>query len=410
MLKSIFLLLLACANLYGNSPKVAVGSEQLFITENFKILRGKKIGLVTNHTAVTSRMVSTITLLKKNAKEGGYALTALFAPEHGLDGKAYASKEVSPSKDKEGIPIHSLHGATRRPTEQMLKNVDLLIYDIQDIGSRSYTYVNTLFFVMEEAAKHKIPILVLDRPNPINGKMIDGPMMLDQWRSILGYVNVPYCHGMTVGELAQFFNEEYKIGAQLTVIKMAGWERRMSFQDTGLPWIPSSPHIPEASTTLFYPTTGLLGELSLVNIGIGYTLPFKLVGAPWIDADQFAETLNKQKSPGVHFEPFHYRPFFGKFAQKDCQGVLIVITDREVFRPVSTQYMIMGILKNLYPKEFKEALQAAKAKVEIFHKANGTDEVFKLMNESTHIIWPLKALHQEQRNAFLSRRKKYLLY
>ena len=396
--------------LLANPPKVSVGSEQLLITENFKILRGKKIGLVTNHTAVTSRMISTITLLKNNAKAGGYTLNALFAPEHGLDGKAYASKAVAHSKDKDGIPIHSLHGATRRPTEQMLKNVDLLIYDIQDIGSRSYTYVNTLFYIMEEASKHKIPILVLDRPNPINGKMVDGPMMLDKWRSFLGYVNVPYCHGMTVGELAQFFNEEYHIGAELTVIKMAGWERKMSFQDTGLPWIPSSPHIPEASTALFYPTTGLLGELSLVNIGIGYTLPFKLVGAPWIDAEKLAETLNQQSAAGVHFEPFHYRPFFGKFAQKDCQGVLIVVTDRDAFRPVSTQYMIMGVLKNLYPKEFKEALTAAKAKLELFNKANGTDEVYKLMSETTHIIWPLKSLHQEQRNAFLTKRKKYLLY
>lgn len=355
-------------------------------------------------------MISTIALLKDHSKEGNYTLVALFAPEHGLDGKTYASKEVTNAKDKDGIPIYSLHGATRRPTEQMLKNIDLLIYDIQDIGSRSYTYVNTLFYVMEEASKHKIPILVLDRPNPINGKMVDGPMMQEQWRSFLGYVNVPYCHGMTVGELARFFNEEYKIKAQLTVIKMSGWERRMSFQETGLPWVPASPHIPEPTTPLYYPATGLLGELSLVNIGIGYSLPFKLVGAPWIDANKFAEALNKQKFPGVHFEPFHYRPFFGKFAHKDCQGVLIVITDRETFRPVTTQYMIMGILKNLYPKEFKEGLAAGKAKLDIFNKANGTDEVYKLMSETPHIVWPLRALHQEQRDAFLALRKKYLLY
>jgi len=396
--------------LFAESGKVSVGSEQLFITENFKILRGKKIGLVTNHTAVNREMVSTIALLKSNAVKGGYAITAFFAPEHGLNGKTYASREVTDSKDKEGIPVFSLHGDTRRPTDQMLKNVNLLIYDIQDIGSRSYTYVNTLFYVMEEAAKRKIPILVLDRPNPINGVMVDGPMMHDKWRSFLCYVNVPYCHGMTVGELARFFNEEYKIGAELTVIKMAGWERKMSFADTGLPWVPASPHIPEATTPWFYPATGLLGELSLVNIGVGYTLPFKLVGAPWIDADTFAQALNKQKAPGVHFEPFHYRPFFGKFAQKDCQGVLIVITNKNVFRPVSTQYMIMGILKNLYPKEFKEALAASKGKLEVFNKANGTDEVYKLMHESPHIVWPLKALHQDQRNAFLTLRKKYLLY
>ena len=195
----------------------------------------------------------------------------------------------------------------------MLKGIDLLIYDIQDIGSRSYTFLSTLLYVMEEAAKQQIKVMVLDRPNPINGIVMDGPMLEEKWRSFLGYINVPYCHGMTIGELAQYFNGEYKIGCDLEVIPMKGWKRTMSFKDTHLPWVPTSPHVPEAETALVYPVTGILGELGIVNIGIGYTLPFKLIGAPWIQAEAFAEQLNQQQFPGVRFLPFYYRPFYGKF-------------------------------------------------------------------------------------------------
>lgn len=390
-------------------PRVSVGSEQLLKEEYANLLKGKRIGLVTNHTAVTSNMISTLDLLKTHAKAKGYTLSALFAPEHGIKGVAYAGEHVQDEVDPDGIPIFSLHGNTRRPTEQMLKNLDLILYDIQDIGSRSYTYVNTLFFVMEEAAKKNIGVVVLDRPNPINGFTVDGPMLEEKWRSILGYINVPYCHGMTVGELARFFNEEYKIGCKLTVVPMKGWNRRMSFSDTGLAWVPTSPNIPEASTAYFYPTTGFLGELTLVNIGVGYTLPFKLVGAPWIDSEKFAQMLNKQKYPGVHFEPFHYRPFYGKFAQEDCKGVLIVVTNPETFKPVTTQYMVLGILKSLYPKEFKEALAAAKGRLEMFNKVNGTDEVYRIISEKPHIVWPLRTLHLKEREAFMSIREKYLL-
>jgi uncharacterized protein YbbC (DUF1343 family) len=388
---------------------IRVGSEELLTDDYIHLLTGKKIGLITNHTAVTSQMVSTFDLLKKHAGSKGYTIQALFAPEHGIKGGTYAGEDVADDMHVEGIPIYSLHGKFQRPTDQMLKNINLLIYDIQDIGSRAYTYVTTLFYVMEEAAKRKIPVMVLDRPNPINGLTVDGPMLQDKWRSFLGYINVPYCHGMTVGELALFFNGEYDIGCKLEVIPMKGWRRWMNFADTGLAWIPTSPNIPEPSTALFYPTTGFMGELTLVNIGIGYTLPFKLVGAPWIQAEKFAEALNKQKFPGVHFEPFYYRPFYGKFAQEDCQGVLIVITKPNVFRPVTTQYMILGILKSLYPSQFKEAIDATKGRKEMFCKANGTEEVYKIMTEKKHIVWPLKMLHQKEREIFMGIRQKYLL-
>lgn len=392
----------------AQSPKVLVGIDNLFQENHRKILKGKKIGLISNQTAINSKLQSTLKVLEDNATKYGYSVEALFVPEHGLNGAAYAGESIEDKTQLGTIPTFSLHGKTRRPTEQMLQNINLLVYDIQDIGSRSYTYVNTLFYAMEEAAKKKITVLVLDRPNPINGMTIDGPMLDEKWRSFVGYVNVPYCHGMTVGELAQFFNEEYKIGCQLQVVPMKGWTRHMSFADTGLTWIPSSPNIPEASTALFYPTTGLIGELGIVNIGVGYTLPFKIIGAPWIKADSFSKNLNDQHFPGVHFEPFHYRPFYGKFANQNCQGALIVITNPIIYKPVTTQYMILGILKNLYPTEFKNALGKSKVHKAMFDKVNGSDEIYRIITETLHIVWPLREFHLKEREHFKEIRQKYL--
>jgi len=393
----------------GLASKVTVGAEILFTDNYVDVLKGKKIGLITNHTAVTKKMEHTVDLLKKHAKKNAYTLTALFAPEHGITGAVHANENIEDGVDADGIPIFALHGKTKRPTAAMLKNVDLLIFDIQDVGSRSYTYITTLFYVMEEAAKNKIPVLVLDRPNPINGVVVDGPMLEEKWRSIVGYINVPYCHGMTIGELAAFFNGEYKIGCRLIVIPMKGWARQMSFQDTGLPWIPTSPNIPESTTAFYYPITGLLGELQIVNIGIGYTLPFKLVGAPWINAKQFADKLNGQKFPGIFFEPFYYKPFYGRFAHEECQGVLIVVTNPLIYKPVATQYLIIGMLKGMYPEKFQEGLMTSKGRKEMFCKVNGTEDVYQIISEMQNIVWKLRALHEEQRKDFAIVRKKYLL-
>ena len=263
--------------------EVELGVDTFFKEGHDKGLRRKRIGLISNQTGVDKNLTPTVEVLRKK----GMRLVALFSPEHGWSGSGYAFEKIKDGT-LENLPLYSLHGETRRPTEQMLKGIDLLIYDIQDIGIRSYTYATTLFYVMEEAAKRNIPVIVFDRPNPINGLIIDGGMLEEKWRSFLGYVNVPYCHGMTIGELATFFNEEYRIGCKLKVIPMKGWKRTMSFKETGLTWIPTSPHIPEADTPLFYASTGIIGELDMVNIGVGYTLPFKVVGAPWIDAEAFA--------------------------------------------------------------------------------------------------------------------------
>lgn len=390
--------------------QVMVGVDRLFNREFDSILRGKRIGLITNHTAVNSQLKPTTDVIKSQASKYHYTLSALFAPEHGLTGTQYAGEKVSEEKDPDGIPIYSLHGDCRRPTKQMLQDLTLLIYDIQDIGSRSYTYISTLFYVMEEAAKYQIPLLILDRPNPINGITIDGPLLEEKWRSNVGYINIPYCHGMTIGELALYFNEEYQIGCFLTVVPMKGWKRGMTFAETGLKWIPTSPNIPESSTPFFYPTTGIIGELQLVNIGVGYTLPFKVVGAPWINAPKLASHLNAQHFPGVFFYPFYYRPFFGKFAQEDCQGVLIVITKPDVYLPVSTQYLILGSLKTLYPKEFKKAFDShPPERLAMIHKVNGTEAIYQILKDEKYVTWKLREFNHMERSAFAKKREKYLI-
>jgi uncharacterized protein YbbC (DUF1343 family) len=391
------------------SPKVKVGIDTLLQDEYKHLLKGKRIGLITNHTGISSELRSTIDILKEASSLQEFTLAALFAPEHGITGSAHAYQTIETSKDSDDLPIYSLYGKTFRPDDQMLKNIDLLIYDIQDIGTRSYTYTATMFYAMEEAAKREIPFIVLDRPNPINGITVDGPILEEKWRSPLGHINIPYCHGMTIGELARYFNGEYKINCQLEVIPMKGWKRKMSFKETGLHWIPTSPYIPEAETVFFYPTTGILGELRLINSGIGYTLPFKLVGAPWIDARSFAKHLNAQKFAGVHFEPFYYRPVYGRYAREECQAVLIIITDSLKYKPVSTQYLLIGMLKSLYPEKFQDAVNAAKSRKDTICKLNGTEEVYRLIVEEKNIVWKLCGIHQNEREAFLKRRSKYLI-
>lgn len=398
-----------CLPLFVFSAAIELGVDVFFQEGLVSELKGKRVGLITNQTGVDKNRRSTIDLFLHSAPE--VQLVALFSPEHGLTGQAYAFEEVPDIKGPSGIPVFSLHGRTRRPTEHMFRGIDVLVYDIQDIGCRSYTYTTTLFYVMEQAAKMKIPVIVLDRPNPINGLIVDGPMLQKKWRSYIGYANIPYCHGMTIGELSRFFNANYQIGCALKVIGMRGWQRWMSFADTGLTWIPTSPYIPEGDTPLFYASTGLLGELSLVNIGIGYTLPFKVVGAPWVQASQLADKLNEQKLPGVHFMPFHYRPFYGAYKGKDCQGVKIIVTDAKSYRPVSSQYMILGILKNLYPKQVLAKLNALEpSKKELFCKANGNDEMLSLLLKERYVAWKLILFQKEEREEFLKERKKYLLY
>jgi uncharacterized protein YbbC (DUF1343 family) len=317
-----------------------------------------------------------------------------------------AGAHVEESLDsKTGVPVHSLYGKHRKPTQEMLKGVDVLLYDIQDIGCRSYTYIYTMAYAMEAAAEKGIPVIVLDRPNPLGGELVEGPMLNMDYRSFIGLYPIAYIYGMTVGELAELFNVEYNINCDLTVVKMEGWERWMSFEDTGLEWIPTSPHIPRASTAWYYPATGIIGELNTFNIGVGYTLPFELMATPWIDAEQLADELNGRSLPGVYFRPIHYRPYYLHFENELVHGVHLHIMDRSVFKPVSTQMHILDAIHTLYPEQeiFSEKRKAS------LDRAFGSDYLRKATLDGK-TARDIIASWQDELSAFRDIRDKYLLY
>ena len=283
------------------------------------------------------------------------------------------AKDHKNEMTREGIPVYNLDCVTSTATQKLLKNIDVLVYDIQDLGCRSYTYASTLFNLIEEAAKTQKPLYVLDRPNPINGLVVDGPMVDAGMECFASYIDIPYCHGMTIGELATYFNTEYDLKCPLKVIWMEDWKRDMTFEENGvLPWIPLSPNVPSSKTAFYYAMTGFIGEIPLVNNGIGTTLPFQAVGAPWLDPMKLKEALDKQKLPGVAFTPFHFVPMKGRLAETECRGVYIVITDPLSFKPATTGLTILGLLKSLYPAKVKESLTIWPLTTDKFSRIMGT--------------------------------------
>lgn len=331
----------------GTSVKVLTGIDVLE-RDNFKPLAGLRIGLVTNHTGRNREGRQTIDVLNKAP---GVKLVALFSPEHGIRG--LADEKISDSKDDgTGLPIYSLYGETRRPKPEQLKDLDALVYDIQDIGARFYTYISTLGYILEEAAKAKLPVFVLDRPNPIGGVDVEGPTADKDKLSFISYHTIPTRHGLTVGELAQLFNRQRKIGADLRVIKMEGWRRSMWFDETNLTWINPSPNMRSLTEATLYPGVGLL-ETTNVSVGRGTDTPFEIVGAPWIQGDKLADYLNQRGIPGVRFVPLRFTPKASVFKDEQCGGVNIIITDRVAFRPLLTGIEMALALRQLYPKDWK---------------------------------------------------------
>jgi uncharacterized protein YbbC (DUF1343 family)/CubicO group peptidase (beta-lactamase class C family) len=316
--------------------------------DGFKQLSGMRVGLVTNQTGRDRSGHSTIDVLFKapNVK-----LLALFSPEHGIRG--LADEKVSDSKDEQtGLPIYSLYGETRRPKPEQLKDLDALVYDIQDIGARFYTYTATLGNVLEEAAKHRLPVFVLDRPNPINGVDVEGPVADADKFSFTAYYAIPVRYGMTIGELARFFNEEKHLGADLRVIQIENWRRSMWFDSTGLTWTNPSPNMRSLTEAALYPGLGLL-ETTNVSVGRGTDTPFEVVGAPWIDGPKLANYLNARRIPGVRFVSVRFKPVASVFKNEDCSGINIVITDRSRFQSVLTGIEIAVALHSLFPSDWK---------------------------------------------------------
>ena len=322
----------------------------------FEELQGKRVGLVTNPSGVDRNLRSTIDILMDAP---GVELVALFGPEHGVRGDAYAGDHVASGKDpKTGLPVHSLYGSTRKPTPQMLKGIDVMVYDIQDIGTRSYTFISTLGLVMRACAEQDIEVMVLDRPNPLGGLKVEGSYVEPGFHSFVSEFRIPYVYGLTVGELAALINEEglncgvdgkeAPLKCRLSVIPMRGWERWMLYRDTGLPWILPSPNIPSMESAIGYPSAGIAGEFGYLGIGVGFTIPFQAFTAPWIDADKLKERLDSYGLPGVAFRTIHYKPISGS-APELQHGVQFFYTDYEAATITLTQFYVMQALQELYP-------------------------------------------------------------
>ena len=316
----------------------------------FKDLEGKRIGLVTNHTGINLAGKSTIDVLfeAKNVK-----LVSLFAPEHGIRGELDTEK-IDDTKDaKTGLPVYSLYKeGMRRPKPEMLIGIDAIVYDIQDVGTRFYTYTATLKNVMEEAAKAKIPVYVLDRPNPINGVDVEGPFAEEDKLAFIAAHTVPVRYGMTIGELGMMMNTERKIGADLRVIKMENWSRAMWFDETGQTWINPSPNMRSLNEATLYPGIGLL-ETTNVSVGRGTDTPFEILGAPWIDGPKLAKYLNERNLPGIRFVPIKFKPNASVFKDENLSGVNFVVTDRKAFKSVRTGIEIAVALRKLYPNDWQ---------------------------------------------------------
>ena len=398
----IFFVAQSLALTKNNLHRVKLGIDVL-LEKRFDLIKGKKIGLITNQTGVTSDLRSTIDVLNENP---AVQLIALFGPEHGVRGDIGGGEKIQTYKDKKtGIIVYSLYGETYKPTEEMLKNIEVLLYDIQDIGSRAYTYIYTMAYAMEAARDAGILFVVLDRPNPLGGEKIAGNVLDPKFSSFVGLYPIPYIYGMTVGELAQLFNKEFNINCKLTVVPMEGWKRNMRWEDTGLMWIPTSPHVPHSETATFVATTGCIGELGTVSVGAGYTSPFELIGTPWIDGEELANELNARNLPGVYFRPTYFRPYYFKFIKEQCSGVQIHIVDYDEFQPVKTQVHILTALQKLYPD--KKIFETRR--ISNFDRAFGTDQIRKAIingDPAEKIIEPW----ERQLDKFKKIRENYLIY
>jgi uncharacterized protein YbbC (DUF1343 family) len=363
--------------------------------ENFAALRGKRVGLITNHTGLDRNGRSTIDLLWK-AED--VKLVALFSPEHGIAGRS-DEKVASTTDTATGLPIHSLYGETRRPTEEMLRGVDALVFDIQDAGVRFYTYETTMAYAMEEAAKRKIDFYVLDRPNPMGGDAIEGPMLDKDRLNFVGYFPLPVRHGMTVGELARMFNAENKIGADLHVVAMKDWRRRDMFEATGQPWTAPSPNLRSLDAALLYPGIEILQSAG-VSVGRGTETPFELFGAPWIKSVELAAYLNRRFVPGVRFVPTRFTPSAGVHKGQACEGIALVITDRATLNSMLMGLEIAAALWKMYPDNFQvDKLMTLLGNAAALERLKKGDAPTRIVDEAADEI-----------EAFRKLRAKYLLY
>jgi uncharacterized protein YbbC (DUF1343 family) len=375
-------------------PKVVTGIEAMK-RDGFRQLSGRKVGVITNHTGVDNQGNRLIDLLHQ-AK--GVEVVAIYSPEHGLYGTK--DEKIEDMADpKTGLKVYSLYGKTRRPTTQMVKGIDTLVYDIQDVGARFYTYETTMAYGMEAAKEHGLKFVLLDRPNPITGVRVDGPVADKAHLGFTAYGPIPVMHGMTLGELAKLDNEHFKIGCDLTVVQMEGWKREMWWEETGLKWINPSPNMRSVTEAALYPGVCLL-EASNVSVGRGTKWPFEIVGAPWINENALAKRLNAMELPGVKFTAVEFKPTESKHKGKQCGGVRISVKDRSKLKPVELGVVMAWTLHAMYQKEFEY------------------DKVHRLLQNSIvaekipTLLDPREArrLWERDLEEFMSVREKYLIY
>lgn len=385
MKKTLLLLLVSFLGYSTAFPqytnKVKTGIEVL-AENNFELLKGKRVGVITNATGVNAELVSTVDLIY-NAP--GVELKALYAPEHGVRGEFAAGVKVDTYVDEAtGVTVFSLYGATRKPTPEMLENVDVLVYDIQDIGVRSYTYISTMGLAMEAAAEHGLEFVVLDRPNPLGGEKVEGNIVEAGYFSFVSQFPVPYIYGLTPGEVAKMINKEGWLAdgrqSDLTVVEMEGWNRSMTFDETGLPWVPTSPHIPHKYSPYFYAASGIMGELGVFSEGVGYTLPFQIFAAEWIDERKLAGRMNALEIPGVLFRPIVFKPFYGRDQGKTLHGVQIHFSDYTQAQLMKLQFWFMQVHKEMYPD--KDVFEMGKNRWSMFEKVTGTDQIRKRFSKN----------------------------
>ena len=402
-------LLFALALFAGNAAaqNIRTGLEALK-SQNFKVLEGKRVGLITNPTGFDNNLKSTVDVLfeAKNVQ-----LVALFGPEHGVRGDVHAGDKVDNMNDpKTGLPVYSLYGKTRKATPEMLKDIDVLVYDIQDIGSRSFTYISTMGLAMEAAAENNIEFVVLDRPNPLGGEKIEGNLADEGFISFVSQFKIPYIDGLTCGELAVMLNEENMLGkkCKLTIVKMEGWKRDMTFEQTALQWVPSSPHIPQPISAIAYPISGILGELGYMSIGVGYTIPFQMFAAEWIEAEKLAERMNSYNLPGLIFRPMHVKPFYSVGVGKNLQGVQVHVMDYKKAALSDVQFWVMQAVAELWPDKAVFA-NASEGRFRMFDQVSGSDQI-RIRFSQRNRFEDIKEYWYKDVESFRKLSKKYHLY
>lgn len=408
---TIFLAVLACTLA---SARVKPGIEVLR-DSGFRALEGKRVGLLTNPSGVDGNLKSTADILSEAPNVN---LVALFAPEHGVRGDVYAGGKVESGVDEiTGLPVHSLYGSTRQPTDAMLKGIDVVVYDIQDVGTRSYTFISTLGLMMRSCAKLGIEVMVLDRPNPLGGEKVEGPYPREGFYSFVGQYRIPYVYGLTVGELARMINEEglnrgqkgneEHLKCKLTVVPMEGWTRDMTYDDTGLPWVLPSPNIPYAQTAVCYPCSGLVGEFNnYLNIGIGYSLPFGTFAAEWIDADRLKAELDSYHLEGIAFRTIHYTPFSGSCAGKLIHGVQYFFTDYRTAGMTTIQFYVMQAVYRLFGKD---PFKLSTGRLDMFDKVCGSDYIRTTFSKSLEVKDILEYWNQDA-DSFAELSEQYYMY